>query len=189
MRWSKRFLDLLVRLGVLRFDQALNLVTRHLDRSASIEVGGTSVPLSTIASPDYGVTYWNGHIKLDWWPGGPKCFSISVNDSLPDESQVALLERLRVEAPLTRSEIEEAIFKYYQECIAPAGPTDWEGKPLRVVETTKALRRTIRGPQLIIDEPLDEEPLEWSLHFGADWDGEHGARLVFQNEKCIYVGN
>lgn len=159
-------------------------LTSSWRREHTVIVGGKQVRLETVANPDSPIIDWTGTERFRFW-GRRIQFYIYVDDSMPTESHLALLGRLMNESKASRSEIEAALLKYYEQYIAPSDLIEERSS----VMDLRRFRKSIGDPTIHIGMSSHPMDLGWTLAFSADWDDEHEIRVDFNGDAIVDVGN
>jgi hypothetical protein len=131
---------------------------------------------------------WDSEAYFPFW-GAKLRLSLSAGASRPQQHQLDGVQSILNHRTCIRSEVESAIFEYYRSRVYHEGAKDLDGKSLPNPADYKRIRKLLHGPTIHPESVREEgDPVSFTLHFGCDWDEEHGLGVTIENWKITYIG-
>lgn len=131
---------------------------------------------------------WDGEAYFPFW-GGKLQVYVSAGSPRPSQHQLDVVRAMLIYPECVRPEVETAIFDYYRSRVYREGAEDVSGNPLPKPTEHKRIRKILHGPTVHPDSFCEEgDPVSFTLHFGCDWDEEHGIGVNIENWKITGIG-
>jgi len=131
---------------------------------------------------------WDGEVFFRFW-GDQLQISASAAAPRLESQQLHTIKSILDYPNSIRSQVEAALVEFYRSQVYADGETDLDGKPLPKPNDKNAVRRLFHGPTIHLESSAEENrTMCFKLHFGCDWDEEHGVDVQIENWKVQNVG-
>lgn len=130
---------------------------------------------------------WNGEAFFPFWNERLQ-LSLSAAAPRPDQDQLRAVQSILKFPTCIRREVEAAILDHYRSHVDCDGSEDLEGKPLSRPTDHKRILKMLHGPTILPEAFGGQDvPLCFQLHFGCDWDEEHGVDVGLQDWQVTEI--
>jgi len=130
---------------------------------------------------------WDGEAFFPFW-GDKLQLCLSAGSSRPSQHQLDVVQALLTYPEFIRPDVETAIFDFYRTRVYHEGANDLRGNPLPKPTEHQWIRKIIHGPAVLIDSRCEEgNSVCFKLHFGCDWDEEHGMGVNIEDWRITEI--